>query len=161
MQLFILDYDPETAATMLCDVHLRKMCLETPQILSSVLYNNHLEPVPEMPRPYNPAHPVIRAINNPPKINWTVIYNESLHQEYLFRFGKVHAYGFLCRIYRQMLFDHTAGIPPEQLNFARNFKDITIDTPDIVMAYREYYRFKKHLLRFWHYSKRDEPSWLK
>ena len=59
MQLFILDYAPRRAAGMLCDVHLRKMCLETAQILSSVLFLQGRELCPEMPRVYNPAHPVI------------------------------------------------------------------------------------------------------
>ena len=37
MQLFILDHDPGRVPAMLCDVHVRKMCLETAQILSSVI----------------------------------------------------------------------------------------------------------------------------
>ena len=54
MQLFILDRDPEKAAQMLCDSHLRKMCLETAQILSSVLYLQGKSLADGMPNPYHP-----------------------------------------------------------------------------------------------------------
>ena len=40
MQLFILDYNPKKAAQMLADTHVRKMCLETAQILSAILIKN-------------------------------------------------------------------------------------------------------------------------
>ena len=82
MQLFVLDYDPGRAAVMLCDVHLRKMCLETAQILSSVLFRQGRGLLPEMPKAYNPAHPVIRAVDTPQKINWVLLYNYALHGEY-------------------------------------------------------------------------------
>ena len=50
MQLFILDYDPELVPGMLCDAHLRKMCLETAQILSSVLLAKGKQRQKDMPR---------------------------------------------------------------------------------------------------------------
>ena len=37
MNIFVLDPDPEKAASMLCDCHVRKMCLETAQILSACM----------------------------------------------------------------------------------------------------------------------------
>ena len=160
MQLFILDYAPEAAATMLCDVHLRKMCLETSQILSSVLHNRHIAPFPDMPKAYNPAHPVIRALNTPAKINWCIIYNDALHREYTCRFDRTHAYASLCGMYRKILFVPQVPLLPETLDFARNFKDIEISIPDIVEAYREYYRYKKLILRRWQYTRRPEPAWL-
>ena len=52
MQLFILDYDPGLVPGMLCDMHLRKMCLETAQILSSVLLLQGKARRKEMPKPY-------------------------------------------------------------------------------------------------------------
>lgn len=160
MQIFIIDYSPERAAGMLCDLHLRKMCLETAQILSSVMFRQGKTLLPEMPRPYNLRHPVIMAVDTPLKINWTVCHNSALHQEYFKRFGKHHAYFPLAAAYCNILF--TAGIKkrPELLGFARAFKGIDIDEPDIVNAYRIYYRYKKSIIKNWRYTNSKEPEWL-
>ena len=45
-------------------------------------------------------------------------------------------------------------------SFCRNFKDCEIKNPDIVEAYREYYIFKKSIIRNWHYTKCKEPDFL-
>ena len=161
MQLFILDYDPGRAAVMLCDVHLRKMCLETAQILSSVLFRQGRALLPEMPKVYNPAHPVIRAVDTPQKINWVLRYNHALHGEFLYRYGKKHAYFELCRKYDRLLYQNQIRTTSADLTFARNFKGVEITEPDIVSAYRQYYRFKKTLLKRWTYTKTPEPQWLK
>ena len=160
MQLFILDYDPQRATGMLCDVHLRKMCLETAQILSGVLMMQKISPVSGMPKPYNIRHPVIMAINNVWKINWVILYNHSLHDEYFRRFAKYHAYYKLAEIYRKLLF--TPGIPDDwqKLTFFRDFKNVVITEPDTVKAYRTYYRHKKSVLKKWNYTNSLEPEWL-
>ena len=161
MQLFILDYSPENAAEMLCDAHLRKMCLETSQILSSVIRNRGGNPLPPLPLPYNPHHPVIKAVDTPAKINWLLRYNRALHKEFRRRFQKTHRYAGLIRLYHRELFPGNVKITPDMLDFSRTFKDETILLPDLVDAYREYYRRKKRLLRHWHYTGRTEPEWLK
>ena len=160
MQLFILDYSPEQAARMLCDVHLRKMCMETAQILSTVLYRQGRGCFDGLPKPYNPNHPVICAIDSPEKICWVIRYNMSLQREYFRRFGKRHSYFPLCRIYRKLFFCKSLNLNQEDLNFARDFKEIEIEIPDLVQAYREYYRYKKKKLRHWSYTKSPEPEWL-
>ncbi|MBQ9501643.1 MAG: hypothetical protein IJU70_05760 [Lentisphaeria bacterium] len=69
MQLFVLDRSPRRAARYLADVHVRKMCLECAQILSCVLCARGGGLEPGMPRPYNPAHPVVRAVDTQAKID--------------------------------------------------------------------------------------------
>ena len=158
MQLFILDHDPAIAAQMLADTHLRKMCLENAQILSAVIINKGLDLPDALPKAYNPAHPVIQAVNTPFKINWVLAHNEALHREYRRRFNKTHAYSKWCGIYKTLLYSTSPGIA--ELSFARVFKDFATDTTDIVQAYREYYRFKKSIIRNWHYTNTYEPEWL-
>lgn len=51
MNIFVLDTNPAKAAAMLCDCHVRKMCMETSQILSAVMLRRGLELYPEMPKP--------------------------------------------------------------------------------------------------------------
>ncbi len=157
MQLFILDRDPELCAQMLSDIHLRKMCLETAQILSGVICYQKKTPYPDMPKPYSLSHPVIKALNTPFKINWVVQFNTQLHREYLFRFGKKHCYEKLTSHYNRLLPGQATA---EDWSFARVFKDFNCSETDIVSAYREYYRFKKSLIKRWHYTKRPEPDWL-
>lgn len=161
MQLFILDEIPERAAGMLCDSHLRKMCMETAQILSSVLYRRGRAVPEQLPKPYNPSHPVILAVDTPEKICWVIRYNLSLHREYFRRFGKRHAYYSFCRIYRKLFSCTAISLRKEDLTFARDFKDIEIREPDIIQAYREYYRYKKKKLRSWKYTNAPEPDWIK
>ena len=161
MQLFILDHDPAQAARMLSDIHLRKMCLETSQILSALITNKGEELLPGMPKICNRNHPVIKALDNTAKINWVLSYNDERHREYFRRFHKHHAYSFLCRAYREKLFSVLAGEYADLWSFARAFKGITIRTKDIVEAYREYYRFKKSIIRNWKYTNAEEPEWLK
>ena len=162
MQLFILDYDPELVPGMLCDAHLRKMCLETAQILSSVLLVQGKPSWKDMPKPYNPKHPVIRALDTDQKINWAAVFNSALHEEYRRRFGKTHAYAGLCRGYEVLLHQSGIRIDPDGWSFARAFKGIIIREPDIVAAYRTYYQYKKRILiRNWNYTRTAEPDWLK
>lgn len=42
MNIFVLDKNPSMAAQMLCDCHVRKMCVETAQILSGVMLRRGL-----------------------------------------------------------------------------------------------------------------------
>ena len=161
MQLFILDHDPGRVPAMLCDAHVHKMCLETAQILSSVIRRQGKKLPPGVPKPYNMNHPVIRALDTAQKINWAVRFNTALQREYCRRFGKKHAYSGLTEIYHALLFRPGTTIDPAGWTFARDFKDVTISEPDIVLAYREYYRRKKKILRRWHYTGTKEPDWLK
>ena len=158
MQLFILDRSPAAAAQMLCDVHLRKMCLENAQILSGVLLNSGKKLLPQMPKPCNAAHPVIKAVNTPFKINWVLRHNHALQQEFFRRSGKYHAYNKIVPVYFSLLF--CVGTIKEDWSFYRNFKDFKPLSSDIVGAYREYYRFKKSILRHWLYTNTSEPEWL-
>ena len=160
MQLFILDHDPERVPAMLCDAHVRKMCLETAQILSSVIRRQGKNLPPELPKPYNLNHPVIRALDTAQKINWTVRFNTALQREYHRRFDKKHAYAGLTGIYRAILFREDQHPDPADWSFARDFRTVEITEPDIVLAYREYYRHKKKQIRNWHYTKTEPPGWL-
>ena len=160
MQLFILDRNCRQAAEYLADIHLIKMCLETAQILSSVICMRNLVLPPEFPKPYNPHHPVIRAIQTPAQTAWVTTYNTALHREYRFRFDKFHAYYPICGSYCDLL--QTNGIEPECLGLARVFNKFHTGINDIVDAHRAYYRHKMDILKHppaW--SRRPVPEVLK
>ena len=158
MQLYILDRDPGRAVRFLADVHVIKMCLETMQIVAGVIHNFHLPPVPGMLKPYNPSHPVIRAVDSPEKLNWVLLYNWDLQCEYLLRFKKRHGCFDLSVRSFYLLWQSGYGMDCE--NLARSFKDFSSDESDIVQAFREYYRFKKSRIKRWKYTAVNEPEWL-
>ena len=158
MQLFILDRNPYHAVKMLADVHVRKMCLETAQILSAITVLNGKKLSEDMPKVYNINHPVIRAINSSSKINYTLHYNLALQNEFLYRFDKKHKYFEIAAKYFNELY--SVNCVRNDFSFCRNFKDCEIKNPDIVEAYREYYIFKKSIIRNWHYTKCKEPDFL-
>lgn len=155
MQLFILDRCPVHSAMYLADVHVIKMCLETAQILSSVMAIKGLPQIEGAPKAYNTRHPVIRAINTQEKINWVLHHNLALHIEFIYRFHKQHKYYKLARNYMNTLSTMeqvTKQVSPEGLARTKE---------DIVEAHRDYYKFKKSVIKRWKYTNREEPDWLK
>ena len=160
MQLYVLDYNTQKSVEMLSNCHVIKMCLETSQILSSVRFNLGVDLNNLMPKPYNPNHPVIKAINNNHKINWLLDYNRCLHNEYIYRFDKKHSYFKLIELYEDMRDNSINELNIDFLDFARDFKDFNTNKTDLVESFREYYKFKKSIIKNWKYTKRKEPIWL-
>ena len=158
MQMFILDKNPVRAVRILADVHVRKMCLETAQILSSVLVNQGRALDDKMPHAYNLKHPVITAINSEAKINYTVLYFCALQNEFLYRFGKKHKYFELKKVYFRKMF--SLGVPLSDFSFCRAFKDFSSADKDTVKAYRSYYLYKKSIIKNWKYTRRKAPDFL-
>jgi hypothetical protein len=158
MQLFILDKIPQKAVKMLADCHIIKLCLETAQILSSVIKNQGKSSDPALPKPYNPNHPVIKAIDNQFKINYVLDYNKALHNEFIRRFNKKHAYFSLINIYEQILFNKTDI--KSDFSFAQDFKNFSTEETNIFNAFKAYYKFKKSIIKRWKYTNAKEPSWL-
>jgi hypothetical protein len=142
---------------MLSDCHVIKMNLENAQILSSVCYNLGMK-LDGIPKPYNPKHPVIQAINNQSKINWLLEYNIALHNEFYYRFNKRHSYYSLIEKYA--ILGDGWGYFYNELDFARDFKDFVSEYKDLVKSFRSYYRYKKSIIKRCKYSNGTEPDWL-
>lgn len=87
MNLFVTHYLPPTAATHLDDIRLRKMLLETAQMLCTELTRRgHTMPY----RPTHSHHPVVLALRDDATLEWTIRYFTALDTEYRFRFDKPH-----------------------------------------------------------------------
>lgn len=117
------------------------------------------------PGPYNTKHPVITAVDNESKLKYVLWYNCELQSEYRHRFGKFHAYYKLHHYYLQALLppltppsSYYSGSDPEGLH--RCFGSFVSQEQDLVYAYRDYYRYKKSVIRNWKYTNRQEPAWL-
>ena len=157
MNIFVLHEDPERAAQMLCDCHLRKMCVETAQVLSAVMMRKGMELVDDMPKPQNVNHPVIVAIDTNDKINWVCYYNSFLHMEYFRRFRNEHAYEELSWEYIHCLATSPCN---DCTDLAKCCGDMDVSDMDIVTAYRKYYaEVKKPQLTskgLWNFTGRED-----
>jgi hypothetical protein len=130
-----------------------KMCLETAQILSTVLYKQGQQ------APYKPTH-----VNHPcvlwaedSAMNFINLWTHgmALCDEYKERFGKTHkCHGVYLKIkalYKRELFNnvHSTDLP---LTMPDEFQ-----TTDVVESYRKYYASKEKI----RYPKNKVPNWFK
>ena len=83
------------------------------------------------------------------------------HNEYIYRFNKKHAYFDLIGIYNHLKDLSETDYEIDSLDFARDFKDFNTSKQDLVESFRDYYKFKKSIIKRWKYSKRNEPAWLR
>ena len=113
MNLFATSPSPAVSATHLCDIRLRKMILETAQLLCTELRRRGKDFVPY--RSTHPQHPVTLSLRHDPTLWWTLDYFEALHAEYRHRFNKNH------KSYLDCILKIRYGMPPTV--------DYTIDPP--------------------------------
>lgn len=170
MNIFVLARYPAAAVSLLADVHVHKMCLETAQILSSVIVRDLGKEVlfyildAGGPKAYNIMHQAIQAVQlNNGTAGWLLDYNRALHCEYEYRFGKQHAYSNLVQLYAAIFRDaHVVHYNAETYKlFCRCFGDFKPSHGNLVLAYRDYYKHKKQTICNWKYTNKSEPSWLR
>ena len=147
MNIFVLHTNPVLAAQMQCDKHVVKMCLETAQILSTVVSG-----------PYKPTH-----VNHPCTIwartatdnfFWLVAHGLALCKEYSIRYGKRHK----CHdIIESIEFESAKGVVPlgPMTPFAQCMPE-QFRQENPVLAYRAYYHSKPFAA--WDKG-RPAPSW--
>lgn len=163
MNIFVVDLDPEIAATNLCDKHIPKMTTETAQMLAGGL-RAHGAPDSIMPRtskgtPYKGGyanHPcTIWAGQSRANFDWLARHGVKLAEEFKLRFGKTHA----CELPIKMMAQLRVNIPMGKLTpFAQAMPDeYKDDNP--VKAYRSYYLAEKRRFAEWNKG-REAPEWF-
>lgn len=154
MNIFYIDKDPALSAQGLMDTHVRKMILESCQLLMTHDTINGKQ------RPYLPTHtmhPCRIALRNVNNYIWLSIYLGELCKEFEYRFGHKHACEeHYFRFYSQ----------PSSMTFETDFPQCMPDEfkcPSTIEAYRAYYRAKyfDFMLDGMHkYTNRNKPIWL-
>lgn len=163
MNIFYLDSNPQKAAEYHHDVHLRKMILETSQLLSTAhhVLGSSSHSLSNVYKKTHVSHPsAIWVRQNRATYQWGVELLNALHEEYRYRFDKTHASLRVAPFLAKYPFDIGVGdlIPPP-LCMPDEYK-----TDDAVESYRNYYRKAKmqdkngKSLAFW--TRRSMPSWL-
>ena len=178
MNIFVLDYNPETCARYHCDKHLVKMITEHNQILGSIAYTargvfRKADITPEFvrktfvgfprkqedrPHPYGIGyrnHPCTQwAAKSLDNYRWLTELTAEMCKEYTRRYGRKHAGEEINRWYAT---NHPnlpiIGMTPFPQAMPEDCKH-----PDAVTAYRNYY--KKHKVRFAKWAHSETPEWF-
>lgn len=170
MNIFVLDYNPETCAEYHCDKHVVKMILETVQMIctnhriyklvdadnDSIYKSTHAE------------HPcTVWARQSKQNYLWLCELLEALHNEWQYRFGKesFELEGLKNHksydVFKLLNHDEMASCLPDigLQPFAQAMPIEYREVIDAVSAYRRYYvKDKVQLLK---YTNRDIPKWVK
>lgn len=143
MNIFVLSTDPVSAACQQNDPHVRKMVLETAQLLCAV----H----PPGTAPYGRTH------YNHPSAKWTrasfanyewlLMHGIALAAEYTRRYNKVHA----CEAIIEWCADNAykLAFPEQDLTPFAQAMPVECKHEDPVLAYQTYYIMHKHQLGSW------------
>lgn len=140
MNIFFLDSDPEICAQYHLDVHVRKMIIESAQLLCSA---HHLSGTDPDIIPYkltHPNHPSAKWVRESTQnYNWLCDLAIALTREYTYRTGKVHKSEAAIR----WCIEHKPLLPLKPMtDFAIGFSKIEHSdcvTEDAVQSYRNYY----------------------
>lgn len=145
MNVFVLDLDPSRAAEALCNKHVVKMCLETAQILCTVMGGKY--------KPTHTRHPCVRwAGASRDNADWLVQHGLAIGAEYTYRYGKRHRSVDVIEDCASRLLQIPAG---SLTQFALAMPE-EFHTNDAVRSYRTYYQTKR---RFAAWTRRSIPDW--
>ena len=152
MNIFVLDTDPQQAATLHLDKHVVKMPLETAQMLCTINAEFGVEV------PYKSTHKnhpcTLWAKTSKANYYWLVTLGMHLCKEYTYRYNKVHA----CQKIIEALRNCPASIPDGKLtSFAQAMPD-DCKQDDAPKAYQMYYKQHKNHIAKW--TGRATPSFM-
>lgn len=153
MNIFILDYDLEKSAKYHCDQHVNKMILEAAQIICTVnhIKNNHIVPIPY--KPTHSKHPcTLWATKSLENYLYVLDYAHYLNEEAKSRYNKSTNHKSFDVLMNLHFPDFDLVTRTE---FARAMPDEFKQMPDIVEAYRAYYKTKE----FATWNRCDKPDW--
>lgn len=153
MNIFYLDRDIEKCVQYHCDKHVVKMILEYAQLLSSVhhMTGTGSESIYRLTHKNHPD--AIWARTSLANYEYLFSLAILLGEEYTYRYNKVHkSIGVIEQMPYPKLPDLPFNEPPKCVH--DDFKQI----PDVVEAYREYYKRDKRDFCVW--TKRPIPDWF-
>lgn len=146
MNIFVLDFNPRTAAMFHCDKHVVKMVLETAQIISTVTGEGY--------RPTHLNHPCTKwARESAANFSWLRHLGVYLGNEYTRRYFKRHKSSYVIENSRAPDSLPKTGMTPFALAMPDEYKQ---ECP--VASYRAYYLGEKnHMLK---YTNCEVPNWV-
>lgn len=160
MNIFITDFDPQVAVLHLDDSRIRKMNIETAQIVSTALREEW--GINSSYKSTHKGHPCTKwAQRHQNNLSWLVNYGYHIGREFIHRFGKPHASSFVNAEQRALIDQHnfTRGEVTPFQNSARNGIVDCTHMP-IPFSYRSYLNLrwagdKRHPK----WTNREMPEW--
>ena len=160
MNIFYIDSDPVIAAKQLVDDHVRKMQLESAQMLCTTFHHYGIE-APYKKAHYN--HPSTKWVRESlDHTNWLIEHGLAICDEFVIRYGKEHASRKVLLWAKDNLplisdkFPSSGFTPPPQCMPDQYKKD------DAIEAYREFYILDKLGIKNLGYKKlNNTPKWIK
>lgn len=156
MNIFVLDKNPVLAAQYQCCKHVVKMCVETTQLLSNVMYRYNLT------GPYRQTHKnhpcSLWAGNEVQNFDWLLQHGLALCSEYTHRYDKQHACeSKIFWIMTNFNFRYILPVSYKEIQFVQCMPD-QYKNQDPVIGYRNYYMGAKSDIAKWN-DKRPKPDW--
>ena len=162
MNIFVLHKDPIVSARMHCDKHVPKMVVELYQQIGSALRRygatDDVMPTTKSGTPLKGGyhnHPCTRWVGDSrDNFRWAVQHGLALCEEFKLRYNKPH----YCEDGIRMMGELADLIPQGELTeFAQAMPD-ECRQPNVVLAYRIYYKVDKSRFAKWERG-REAPSW--
>jgi hypothetical protein len=159
---------PVQAARYNCDAHVRKIILESVEMMGYAFDRGRFDRGRFEPWPW--LHTKGRHKNHPMSLwvrsslqnyDWTLQHAYALSEEFTFRFGKIHK----CHSYLDWI---SSNLPLQNLGSSRltdwprcfaGYQDTVGVSEDVVYDYRRYYMIAKRHLANW--TKRPIPDWYR
>lgn len=156
---------PVQAARYNNDAHVRKIILESVEMLGYAFDQGHFKPWPWLHKSGRHLnHPMSKWVRDSKQnYDWTLQHAYALCDEFYYRFNKTEQHK--CRSYLDWI---AANLPLKNLrdfemtDWPRcfgDYKDVVGVTSDAVHDYRRYYMIAKRHLANW--TKREIPDWYR
>jgi hypothetical protein len=165
MNIFALDSDPQLCAAYHTDIHVRKMVIETAQMLSTVSYLHSDADLQANWTWYKPSyinHPCVKWLQQAQgNYEWLVQFFQCLNFEYMFRFNKRENH----KSFEKLIdLPFPLDLPKKELQYFERCMPEEYKTWCDVRSYRNYYKFAKRfdkngkLMHIW--TNRGIPYWI-
>ena len=162
MNLFVTSLSPTLAAQSLCDIRLRKMILETAQLLCTELRRRGADYMPY--KSTHQMHPVTLSLRNDATLLWVEEYFIELHLEYKHRFDKDHKSFTDCFTKIQMAIGRYVNLKATGTRFANCARNSIFSLDYSHLPITEAYQ--KYLIDRWStdtrppcWTNRNPPAW--
>jgi uncharacterized protein YbaA (DUF1428 family) len=162
MNIFVLHKDPIVSARMHCDKHVPKMVVELYQQIGSALRRygatDDVMPTTKGGTPLKGGyhnHPCTRWVGDSrDNFRWAVQHGLALCEEFKLRYNKPH----YCEDGIRMMGELADLIPQGELTDFAQAMPNECRQPNVVLAYRIYYKVDKSRFAKWERG-REAPSW--
>jgi hypothetical protein len=160
MNIFYIDSDPKIAARQLVDDHIRKMQIESAQMLCTTFHHYGIE-APYKKAHYN--HPSTKWVRESMShVKWLLDHGLEICDEFVIRYGKEHATKKVLLWVKDNLSLLVGKIPETNFVAPPQCMDNIYKSNNTLESYRKFYIEEKIKNKQLNYNKlNNTPEWIK